>query len=350
MKTSKKWLSLLLILALTLTVLAGCGSGDTTGAEDDVASDETFVWKMQCAYPPGDMTYDIQMPMVAEAITEATDGRITFELYIPGAICEPAQAPMSVAKGLLDAAISAPNDCAAIVPAAYAEGGIPGYWNNGQDVYDTFYEFGMLEFLQAEYAKAGLYYGAYVPCGAYNLMTNFPVDDASSLKGKKIRAASSFATFMEQLGAAPVIMPGGDIYMGMKLGTIDGNIYTISELGNAKLKEVTKYIIEPALSGSAPVNMIIGEKSWEAIGPELQEIVAACLQDTFMEVYEASKAIDDAAVKDALAYGTEMYQLSDKGVADFIAAGEEVSKVLSEKYPDAAPGFDIIMKWKASVQ
>ncbi|HEX3012124.1 MAG TPA: TRAP transporter substrate-binding protein DctP, partial [Syntrophomonadaceae bacterium] len=314
-------------------------------AKKDTAQAKHYVWKLQCAYPKGDQTYDVQMPMIVKTIEKATNNQITFQCFNPGALCEPEQAPASCASGLMECCISAPNDCGQVVPAAYAEQGIPFYWENGQDVYDTFYDYGMLQFLRKEYAKAGLYYGMFVPNGAYSLMTKFPVNSTTDLKGKKIRASSSYGEFVNQMGASPVTMPGGDLYMGLKLGTIDGCIYTVGELGNAKLMEVVSNVMVQPGSGSAPVNFIIGQKAWNALPKDLQDKVNKAMQEEFMPIYKASVAVDDKAIAEAKAYGVKFTEVSPENMKAFWEAGSKTADYVISQYPAAKPGIEIIKKW-----
>lgn len=344
MKMTKKLLTLVLILSLALAALAGCG--EETADNGGSAKAATYSWKIQCGYPPGDQCWDIQMPMICDAITEATDGQVTFEYFQPGGICEPSQVPISLSKGLLDAAISAPSDTVQLVPGAYAEQGVPFYWENGQDVYDNFYEYGLLEFCRDIYEDAGIYFGMYVPNGAYQLMTNFPVNSADDLKGKKIRASTSYATMVQLLGGAPVAMPGGDIYMGMKLGTIEGYIYTVAELEMSALKEVTPYVMEPAACGSAPVNLIFSKEAWDSLTPELQETINETMQDIFMDIYNESISFDKDSKKAAEEYGVEFVTVAPENMQPFYDAGKQVMEDLSAQYPDSAPGFKLIQAWK----
>ena len=337
--SSKKIACLLLALLLVMSMLAGC-------AKPAPEEESTFAWKLQSGYGPGDQTWDVQMPIIVDAIQTASNGRITIETFIPGAICEPEQAPISVANGLLECAISAPGDTGQFVPAAYAEQGIPFFWLNGQDVYDNFYDYGMLDFLRTEYAKAGLYYGMYVPNGAYGFMTTFPINSIDDLKGKKIRASSSYGEFVNQLGAAPVTMPGGDIYMGLKLGTIDGCVYTLGELGPGKLMEVaTDVMVQPA-AGSAPVNFIIGQKAWDALPADLQEAVNMALQDSFMKIYDASVAVDVKSFEAAKAYGVTFTEVSPENMVAFYDAGLRTADFVIAKSPEAAQGIELIKTWK----
>ncbi|MFA5638160.1 MAG: TRAP transporter substrate-binding protein DctP [Anaerovoracaceae bacterium] len=342
MKTvnGKKWLSILLAAVMVLALLAGCGGEGATEAE-------SVTWRIQSSYPPGDQCWDVQMPMICERLTEATDGYLQFELYQPGAICEPDETPTMLSKGLLDAALTAPNHTAGLIPAAYAEQGVPFLWQDGQDVYDTYYDYGLLDFVRDEYAKADIYYGMYVPNGAYMIMTNFPVTTASDFVGKKLRASTTFGMFIEQLGGLPVVMSGGDIYMGMRLGTIDGNIYTVCELETSKLMEVTKYLIEPAVGGSAPVNLSISMKSWNALPDDIKDIVNETMQDMFMDIYEASISFDKSAIKAGVEYGTKINTIPEENLQPFYDAAAAVIEKCKKEYPAAAPGYDIIERWQA---
>lgn len=342
---NKKVLGMLLAVLLAVTMLAGCGNKQVAENEQATNEQTTYEWKLQNTFGPGDQTYDVQMPMIVDAIQKATDNRIKITTYIPGAISEPEQVPESVAKGMIECAISSPGYCGQLIPAAYAEQGIPFYWESGQDVYDTFYDYGMLDYLRTEYDKVGLYFGMYVPNGAYSLMTTFPVNSTADLKGKKIRASSSYGEFVKQLGASPVTMSGGDIYMGLKLGTIDGCVYSISELESAKLKEVLSDIMVQPACGSAPVNFIISKKVWEELPADLQDAVNAALQEAFMPIYEASVALDDPAIAAAKEYGVHFNEVSAENMNAFWEAGIKTADYVVKNYPEAEAGIDIIKKW-----
>ncbi len=347
MKMMKKSLAIVLMLALVITTFAACGgSGNDGGTTAD--ADQVYTFKVQCAYPPGDQAYDVHMPLICELITEKTDGQIQWEYYQPGAICEPGQVPVSLSKGILDAALSAPNDTASIVPAAYAEQGIPYWWATSQDVYDCFYEYGMLDYLREQYAKAGIYYGAWHGEGGYMLMTDFPVNSVADLKGKKIRSSTSYATLMKIVGASPVNMSGGDIYMGMKLGTIDGYIYSVAELENSSLKEVTTSVMLPAGCVGAPCNFLFSQKAWDSLTPELQEKVNEALEQSFWDTAKAGEELDAEAIAAAKDYGVEFLEVTGDDLQGFYDAGEKVLSDLESSYPEAQEGFDILKKWKAA--
>ena len=234
------------------------------------------------------------------------------------------------------------------MPAAYAEQGIPFYWGTTDEIYDCLYNAGLLDFLREEYAKAGIYYGMWDPEGDYALMTDFPINTADDLKGKKIRASTSYASLMELLGASPVVMSGGDIYMGMKLGTIDGYIYSMADLEGLALKEVTTNVMVPAGCAGAPCNIIFNLEKWESMPQELQDTANQAMEDVYFEVTAAAAERDQEARAAAEEYGVVWTEVSEENMQPFYEAGNQVLEDLAARYPDAAPGFEIIKEWRAA--
>ncbi|MDR1069099.1 MAG: TRAP transporter substrate-binding protein DctP [Clostridiales Family XIII bacterium] len=340
-KVSMKLFSALVALVMVFS-FAACGGDKGNGAD---TGDKVYEWKLQNSYGPGDQTWDIQMPMIVDAIEKATDGRIKITTFQPGAICEPEQAPQSVKEGLLDAAMSTAGDAGAIVPAAYAENGIPFFWETAQDMFDTYYDNGLLEFLRGEYESQNIYYGMPVPNGTYNLMTKFPVTQASDLKGKKIRAVSSWGNFVENLGGSPVVMPGGDIYQGLKLGTIDGTSYTVADLKNAKLSDVVTNVMEQPGSGSGFVSFLINKAKWDELPADLQEAVNNALKDVYAPIMQENIKYDEEARQAAIDGGVKINKISDENMPAFWEAGLKTADQVVSEHPEAKPGMDIIKKW-----
>ncbi len=51
------------------------------------------------------------------------------------------------------------------------------------------------------------------------LVSNKPIRSLDDFKGLKVRAILATANLLKELGAAPGYIPGGEIYMALKLGT-----------------------------------------------------------------------------------------------------------------------------------
>jgi TRAP-type C4-dicarboxylate transport system substrate-binding protein len=346
----KKSKVLLLLVVLALMFTTACGGSGDSGSDDSSNADKTYTWKIQSAYGPGDQTWDICLPMITEAITKATDGQVKFQTFQPDAICSAEQEPESVKQGVLDAALSAGADMATLVPGAMAELGIPYYWENGQEMFQNYYDYGLLDFLRAEYEKQGMFYATPVPQGVYSLMTKFKVESAADLKGKKVRGYGSWGIFVQKLGGVPVSMPGGEIQQGLLKGQLDGCIYSFAELQNAKLSEAVSYVMDQPASGSAYVNMVINKAKWDEIGPDLQEKVLTALKDCYEPIREACVAYDTEAKAFSEKGGVEFVKVSDANIEGFWQAGEETALEVEKEYPAAKPGLDLVREWHKAVK
>lgn len=337
-----------IIIVAASCILAGLLLTACDGKKEEAKTD-AVTWKLQNSYGPGDQTWDIQMPMLVDAIEEASDGMLKIEVYQPGAICEPEQAPASVSEGLFECAMSTAGDTGIIVPAAYAEQGIPYYWETQMDMYETYYDFGLLEYLREQYDKEGLFYGMPVPNGKYALMTKFPIDSIDSVKGKKIRAVSSWAYFVDYLGGTPVSsITGGEIYQAIKLGTVDGCIFTFAELQGSGLCEVVDYVTAQPPSGSGYVNFIVNKSAWESLPEDVRENINKAMKDVYPKITEECIKADEEAEKYAKEKGVEILELDEETLDAFQKAGLKTSEKVMKEHPEAAAGLDLVKKWKGS--
>jgi tripartite ATP-independent transporter DctP family solute receptor len=80
--------------------------------------------------------------------------------------------------------------------------------------------------------------------GFRNMMSNKrPIVTPDDLRGQTIRVQESptYIAMMKALGANPVPMPWGEVYLAMKQGTVDGMELPSFSLVSEKFHEVTKY-------------------------------------------------------------------------------------------------------------
>jgi TRAP-type C4-dicarboxylate transport system substrate-binding protein len=98
-------------------------------------------------------------------------------------------------------------------------------------------------------------------------------------KGLKIRCgggAQSQATAL--LGATGVSMPGGEQYMALQTGVLDGTISGIDMAVDRKLNEVTKYALkQPFYFGM--FMLLMNRETWNGLPPDLQKLIEQTAQE-----------------------------------------------------------------------
>jgi len=106
-----------------------------------------------------------------------------------------------------------------------------------------------------------------------------PVYKPEDLKGMKIRMPNSeaFLDMGRALGTTPTPMGFGEVYLALKLGTIDGQDNPLPTDLSAKFVEVTKYIIltDHALG---MINPVINEEFWQALPNEYKTYIMKGLE------------------------------------------------------------------------
>ena len=235
------------------------------------AKEKPIVWKMQASYPV-QTTVMMHGREWKKYIEEITAGRLTVEILPPGAMCSVADIVTYLERGVFDCAVSYGGFYTGLIPETDLEIGLPMGHQTWDEYWDAYFNRGLGEVIKEAYDEHNImHYPAAAGC-YYHFNTNFPVTTLADLKGKKIRALGIYGKYVEALGASAVTIPGGELYMAMKLGTIDGAIYDASGLMDVKFHEVVKYYTFPTAAQIA-LSFLINKDSFNKLPDEMKPLV-----------------------------------------------------------------------------
>jgi len=112
-----------------------------------------------------------------------------------------------------------------------------------------------------------------------------PVKTLDDLQGLKLRTAGAWLEISKGMGAAPVTMPGGDVYPALERGTIDATEWgTLWENQSPGFHRVTKYVIIPGVhQPTAPFELVVNQDAWAGLSETDQQIVRDAAFMTTME-------------------------------------------------------------------
>ena len=193
-----------------------------------------------------------------EAVTEATEGRIAFEVYNGGSLLPPKATMSGVADGVAQVGIVYPGYQPAELP-------LNNVLIDASFVSDNHYAaaFAYTEMIMtnpdiyAEWSKNGVVVGPGFATAIYNFVCATPVFSLADANGKKFRTAGAAQVdFVEKVGGIAVSVPFSEVYTGMQRGSLDCALVDPTTLiVGPKLAEVAKSVAE------IPVGIIIGA-SW----------------------------------------------------------------------------------------
>lgn len=162
---------------------------------------------------------------------------------------------------------------------------------------------------------------------------------AADFTGRKVRVAGSVQTFgMTELGAAPVQIAFGDIYLAMQQGTVDAYMFSSITMKDYSLQEVTSAVSRNGHFGSAGGLISIEQKAFDALSPEMQAALVDCgrKQEEHLAAYagEQVKRLEE----EFTGLGLEIYDFTpeEKAALDAklaLAADEYVARLAGQGLP-----------------
>ncbi|MEH0022468.1 MAG: TRAP transporter substrate-binding protein [Desulfobacter sp.] len=126
-------------------------------------------------------------------------------------------------------------------------------------------------------------------CVMAHLWTTKKVTTMEDLKGMKIRSPGGLQTrAIEALGATPVFMPLGDVYLSMETGVIEGVVTCPALVKAFKLNEVAKFGV-PTSFGCVSEGLFVNERFWKRVPDDLKPII----EDVGKNAYKVAGIFDE---------------------------------------------------------
>lgn len=124
------------------------------------------------------------------------------------------------------------------------------------------------------------------PEGEMVWTTNKPIHSPEDFNNFKMRTMVSpmLLAAYEALGASPTPMPYGEVYGGLQLGMIDGQVNPIFAIQEMKFYEVSDYLI---FAGQQQFTTTVVANQWwfEGLSPERQQMVTGIQEELLDYIY-----------------------------------------------------------------
>ncbi|MBI5580797.1 MAG: TRAP transporter substrate-binding protein DctP [Deltaproteobacteria bacterium] len=219
---------------------------------------------------------------MAQLVGERSNGRLKIEVYPAGQLFNDKDMPKALPSGAVDLAQVTTGIWVGLVPAlGIIE--LPFLFKDMDHVTRTFDDPVFRQILDDEMAKKGIKLLFRQTWGySFGYASKEPLHKIEEFKGKRIRAHGEMpAEIIKSLGAAPVFMGTGDVYLGLQRGTIDGVNTAPCLAWDKKYYEVIRHFQHlPAADLMSPPIVLMSMKTWNDLAADLQKIIVAAAQDT----------------------------------------------------------------------
>lgn len=290
-----------------------------------------------------------------EQVNIATDGKVSFRVYEPGELVPPFEVFNAVSSGSIDAGWDWMGYWAGNIPLLNLYGALP-FGPTPEAFASWMWAGDGTKFIQAAYDEHNI---KVMPCfispqetgGFYNKEIN----SVNDLKGLRFRISGLGARVLNKFGASTQLIPGGEIYLALERGRIDGAEFSVPQVDEVMgFNDVTKYYYFPGWHQSASwFSFIINKKVWNKYTKQQQaQFETACRSTLAWSMTEAPpeqmKAI--ARMKQAKdfevrRFNTETLKELEKAWQEVVAEEMEKNPRFKEAYESLQAHAKIIDEW-----
>jgi TRAP-type C4-dicarboxylate transport system substrate-binding protein len=311
-------------------------------------SQKAIEWRMQSIYPANDLSTSLQAQTIVDTLNKKLAGKLHIKLFMPGQIVPEEQMWDALSKGVYDAALHGPPWHMGVTPEAIVVFGLPMGWQNVDQIFEFYYKFGMLKWMRDVYAEKNVFFACPLPASPLPIMSNFAFRKAIDIKGKKIWSVASSAAYVINLGGSATHFPPAEIYMALKLGTLDGIVYSMAELDSANYKEVVKYVNFPAVIDPLCVEWIINLKSWKALSADVQKTIDDTLVEIGPSIATKYLKADMQGLEAAKKVGVQEVHMEPGEIPKARQAGVKVWDEMAKKSPRTAKAIQMLKDYLAT--
>ncbi len=291
-------------------VLAGAALAVTL-AVTGLANAQEHKFKMATAWSGGPLT-DIGAQAFADRVKETSGGRIEIEVFPSGTLGPGLKVSETVKNGVADMGHTWVGYDWGADTTAVLFGGYAGSFDSERMLHWLYRAGGAELHAQWRDEQFGLVaMPLFIRTSEVFLHSRKPVRTLEDLQGLKLRTAGAWLDISQSMGAAPVTMPGGDVYPALERGTIDATEWgTLWENLSPGFYRVTKYVIIPGVhQPTAPFELVINKDSWAKLSEADQKLISDAAFYTTMNSWLTIGQEDAKALEVYRQEGNEIVEL-----------------------------------------
>lgn len=303
-----------------------------------VAADK-ISWRMQTIAAPNTSEYKDLAQAFADRVNELSGGRMEIKVFGSGVISGELEAGGAVSKGVFELWHSYTE----LYASKAKEFRSANEWPVNADRLQAamWYYAGGSKFYRDALIPHNLHHLGVTPVAGEHIWSKKPLRSVADMQGLKIRSGGVASRSFKILGAAPVSMPGSDVYQGLQRGVVDAAEWTTLTVNYGfGLHEVTKYVIMPSYSGGSTYDWVANLDAWNKLPEDIKQIVESALHEVGFKYWMKEKAAESRVLKELEKKGIEIIYWSNE---DMRKLEEARMQVVAEMYTEDAPEYAEIL-------
>ncbi len=273
----------------------------------------------------------------AKFVASASNGALTIKPYHAGELVKPLEAMDAVMSGTAQMGYGAPYYWAGKSQAISFVAAMP-YGLTAQEQNAWLYYGGGIEQADKIYNGLGL---KFLPMGnTGNQMGGWyrkPINTVADLKGLKFRMPGLGGEILKTFGVNVVLLPGKEVLPALTTGAIDGTewIGPAADLGKGLFRVCKNYYYPGWHEPATILDGFFDKKAYDALTPELREIVKRGAAATNLYILSKFQAINNTAIQKLIKeHKVNVVEYSDELLTAIGGRAAEVLPELAGKSPE----------------
>lgn len=316
------------------------------------ATAKTYRLKIQSGYPRGDLSMEL-LKVFSDSAKKRSDGQVIIQVYAAPEIVEGGSAAVyeAVQRGTLDMAHQAGIFASGFAPIGDVEFGLPfafevkkgsTFIDSAGEIRDFYYKSGLVDLIRKEYAKNDLHWLDMHSYGYLYIYSRKNVTECSQIKDLKIASWGLQQIFHKKIAQAAVEISPEEMYMALKLGTVDAALYDVSAISGLHWDEVAPYWLESLGGDMIFGHIVVGQKQWNKLPKDIQEIINAAAKD----YWDATVVEYDKMMRETQSQKLKRVTLDDACANSIKETGKTTWDDAAKADAASAKAVEIIRSWK----
>ncbi|WP_262696410.1 TRAP transporter substrate-binding protein [Kordiimonas aquimaris] len=326
------------IAACAAMVISSCSPDNSADTNSDALStnEAPVKWRMTSTYPSTLLQIGTSGKRISTELNKISNGAIELKFFEPGVLAPPFETFDAVSYGAVEAGWSTPGYWAGKELALQLFASMP--FGPSAPEYLAWFDFGggkeMFEEIYHTHNIHSIVCGLTPPeaSGWFKREIN-TLDD---FKGLKIRFFGLGAKVLEEIGAAPQLIAGGEIYQALELGTIDATEFAMPAVDERMgFYEVAKHYYMPGWhQQSTFFELMINLDAWNSLTENQQLLIETACSANIRHAISEGEALQPDALERLVEHGVQIHTWSPEVLAGLEAAWNKVANDMQNQDPN----------------
>lgn len=306
-----------------------------------------FSFKFQSSDPAGELSFQLQKKW-AERVGTMSNGRVEIKLLPVNSVFKHTETLDGIKLGVLDGHVTATGYFSGKDPAFGLIGNTVGAWSDTSQLLQYINYGGGYQLMTELYAPYGVKFIGGSTTGVESFVSKVPLNGVADLKGLKLRAPEGLVQkVFAAAGAAPVNLPGSEVFTGLSKGVIDAADYTVFSVNQqAGMNDIAPHPVQPGFHSLPLIDISMSQKKWDKLPADLQEIMTVSVRDFAQDITTQLKIADQEAVKKAQSNpDITIHDWPAEERKKFRAIARKEWQKLAESSPNAKKVYDSITSY-----